>query len=151
MNDLRAVCIGGGARFTALTSQSSVDIYFIEPSEAAAIVPARIAFSVPIVTAYPSPLAAGPVFASHPLDMQVLDGGESNDSESAPAKTHTGAPTCNVEIKLLNIAEEAVEGGADPEGEVSFLTAVDYVVLNACVALHPWPYYRRPSSDGRAT
>lgn len=89
----------------------------VEPSDAAAVVPARIAFSVPIVTAYPSPLSAGPVFASHPLDMQVLD--TSNETDSGPSKTHTGAPTCNVEVKLLHISEEAVAGGADPEGEVS--------------------------------
>ncbi|KIM28964.1 hypothetical protein M408DRAFT_329011 [Serendipita vermifera MAFF 305830] len=101
IDKLRAVCIGG------------------EPSDAAAIVPARIALSVPIVAAYPSPLSTGPVFASHPLDLQVLDPGSgSGEADSSPSKTHTGAPTCNIEIKLLHIAEEAVNGGADPEGEL---------------------------------
>jgi hypothetical protein len=32
---------------------------------------------------------------------------------------HTGAPTCNIEVKLLGIQEEAVAGGVDPDGEVS--------------------------------
>jgi hypothetical protein len=96
----------------------------IEPVDGAAIVPARIALSVPIVNAYPNPLSAGPVFASHPLDMQVLDtraksSFAAEEKEEGQSKTHTGAPTCNIEVKLLRINEEAVVGGADPEGEVS--------------------------------
>ena len=97
----------------------------IEPVDGAAIVPARIALSVPIVNAYPNPLSAGPVFASHPLDMQVLDtrakplSSAVEEKEEKQSKTHTGAPTCNIEVKLLGVNEEAVVGGADPEGEVS--------------------------------
>jgi hypothetical protein len=57
--------------------------------------------------------------------MQVVDtrvkasSSAVQENEEGQSKTHTGAPTCNIEVKLLGIHEEAVVGGADPEGEVS--------------------------------
>jgi long-chain acyl-CoA synthetase len=86
-------------------------IVTIEPLDSTALVTARIAFSVPIVNAYPNPLSAGPVFASHPLDMQQL---ETNQAKMS----HCGPPTCNIEVKLLGINEAAVETGSDPLGEL---------------------------------
>lgn len=141
--DLRAVCVAGGAFLYSSPPTKRDGVYYnalpplilsglhlshqttdvlLDSVDSAAIVPARIALSVPIVNAYPNPLSTGPIFASHPLDMQVIDTATkvlSESDESAPIKMHTGAPTCNIEVKLLKIDEKAVLGGADPDGEVS--------------------------------
>lgn len=73
---------------------------------------------MPVVNAFSHPLSSSPIFASHPLDLQMLDIGK-EDSDSMNA--HTGPPSCNIEVKLLKLNEEAVAAGADPEGEVCIL------------------------------
>ncbi|KJA27239.1 hypothetical protein HYPSUDRAFT_35860 [Hypholoma sublateritium FD-334 SS-4] len=86
---LRAVIVSGGSIANALLE------------------PARIALSVPLVVAHTSALSGAPVLASHPLDLQALPG-----NGAAPA----GPPGINVEVKLLGLDDDAVEGGADPVG-----------------------------------
>ncbi len=68
-----------------------------------------MALSVPLVVAHTSALSGAPVLASHPLDLQTLPG-----NGAAPV----GPPGINVEVKLLGLDDDAVEGGADPAGEL---------------------------------
>jgi len=74
--------------------------------------PARIALSIPLVNALAHPLVAGPVFASHPFDLQdfTLKGQE----ESVPA--HVGPPSISVEAKLVGVDDDTIENGGDPFG-----------------------------------
>ncbi|KAF8160591.1 hypothetical protein BJ912DRAFT_1150914 [Pholiota molesta] len=72
------------------------------------LTPARIALSVPIVNVFTHPLSPAPVLATHPLDLQELPN----------VDAHTGPPGINVEVKLRGVDDDAVEGGADPVGEV---------------------------------
>lgn len=96
----------------------------IGPLEAQSLTPARIALSVPIVNAYNHPAIAGPVFASHPLDLQVFPltptaPSASDSASDAYAFTYlapVGPPSMNVEAKLLGVDDSAIEGGADPVG-----------------------------------
>ncbi|KAG6813620.1 hypothetical protein H0H92_009237 [Tricholoma furcatifolium] len=77
---------------------------------AAAVTPARIALSVPIVNAFTHPLVPGPVLASHPFDLQ--DFPALKDALIA----HVGPPSVNIEAKLVGLDDEKVERGADPTG-----------------------------------
>jgi long-chain acyl-CoA synthetase len=76
---------------------------------------ARIAFSIPIVNTYVHPLVAGPIFASHPLDLQYFP------AAASPTRhlTHVGPPSVNVEAKLVGVDDQAIEDGADPIGVLS--------------------------------
>ncbi|KAJ7109187.1 hypothetical protein C8R44DRAFT_986224 [Mycena epipterygia] len=88
---LRAVIVSGG------------------PLAADTLNPARMALSVPVVNCYSHPLVAGPVLASHALDLQNLN-------TNALTAAHTGPPSINIEAKLVGVEDEAVENGADPVG-----------------------------------
>ncbi|KAH7916000.1 hypothetical protein BJ138DRAFT_763261 [Hygrophoropsis aurantiaca] len=90
---LKTVIIGGG------------------PLELAALTPIRIALSVPVVNVHTHATTAGPLFATQALDLQILP----SDSN---ALAHVGAPSVNVEAKLVGVDDEVVEGGGDPVGEV---------------------------------
>ncbi|KAJ7738483.1 acetyl-CoA synthetase [Mycena maculata] len=79
------------------------------PLSADTLTPARVALSVPIINCYSHPLVAGPVLASHALDLQDLSTGV-----STPA--HSGPPSINMEAKLVGVDDEPVENGADPVG-----------------------------------
>ncbi|KAH7107449.1 acetyl-CoA synthetase-like protein [Auriculariales sp. MPI-PUGE-AT-0066] len=71
--------------------------------DAATLPASRIALSVPIVNAFAYPLVAGPVFGSHPLDVQAFPavaGDVLSDIQ------HFGPPTTNIEVKLVNVSEE---------------------------------------------
>ncbi|TFY60630.1 hypothetical protein EVJ58_g5013, partial [Rhodofomes roseus] len=80
------------------------------------------ALSVPIVNAHVHPLVAGPVFASHPLDLQTFPAQEAETKASAAdsfAFTYlaaVGPPSVNVEVKLLGVDDSAIENGGDPLG-----------------------------------
>ncbi|KAI0336359.1 acetyl-CoA synthetase-like protein [Cubamyces sp. BRFM 1775] len=93
------------------------------PLEAQALTPARIALSVPIINAHVHPLVAGPVFASHALDLQTFPiaspGAASTSASDAYAFTYlapVGPPSVNVEAKLTGVDDTAVEAGSDPVG-----------------------------------
>ncbi|KAH9967940.1 acetyl-CoA synthetase-like protein [Russula dissimulans] len=77
---------------------------------ASLLTPARIALSVPLVIAYTHPLVTAPILASHPHDVQTF--AVTPDRDLA----HVGAPTVNVEVKIVGVDDEAVEKGQDPEG-----------------------------------
>ncbi|KAI0781105.1 acetyl-CoA synthetase-like protein [Trametes elegans] len=101
---VRAVIVGGGLETQALT-------------------PARIALSVPVINAHAHPLVAGPVFASHALDLQTFATDASAVSSSSAADAYAfrylapvGPPSVNVEAKLAGVDDTAVEAGADPVG-----------------------------------
>ncbi|KAF7321822.1 Acetyl-CoA synthetase [Mycena kentingensis (nom. inval.)] len=68
--------------------------------------PARAALSVPIINCFSHPLVAGPVLASHALDLQDL---------GLPT-AHSGPPSVNVEVKLVGVVDDLVEEGGDPRG-----------------------------------
>ncbi|KAJ7090065.1 hypothetical protein C8R43DRAFT_1050539 [Mycena crocata] len=88
---LRAVIVSGG------------------PLEVATLTPARVALSIPVINCYAHPLVAGPVMASHALDLQDL-------SSDGSTRAHTGPPSINVEAKLVGVEDEPIEKGADPVG-----------------------------------
>ncbi|KAL1947959.1 hypothetical protein VTO73DRAFT_13683 [Trametes versicolor] len=104
---VRAVIVSGGAL------------------EAQAFTPARIALSVPVINAHTHPLVAGPVFASHALDLQTFGPGTSGAASTSAADAYAltylapvGPPSVNVEAKLSGVDDTAVEAGADPVGEL---------------------------------
>ncbi|KAF7796891.1 hypothetical protein EIP86_008076 [Pleurotus ostreatoroseus] len=93
------------------------------PLENQLLTPARIALSVPLVNTYTHPLVSGPVLASHPLDLQTFPNEQPSSSSKSAAENYTftyvasaGPPAVNVEAKLIEIDEDAVENGGDPVG-----------------------------------
>ncbi|KAG6821173.1 hypothetical protein H0H93_005393 [Arthromyces matolae] len=80
------------------------------PLSGAIVTPARITLSIPIVNAFTHPLVPGPLFASHPFDLQ--DFPTLKDSLIA----HVGPPAVNIEAKLIGVDDEKVETGGDPTG-----------------------------------
>jgi len=79
------------------------------PLAADTVTPARAVLSIPIINCFSHPLVAGPVLASHALDLQDL-------SSEGMKVAHTGPPSVNVEAKLVGVEDELVENGADPVG-----------------------------------
>ncbi|PCH38668.1 acetyl-CoA synthetase [Wolfiporia cocos MD-104 SS10] len=94
------------------------------PLEAQSLVPSRIALSVPLVNTHTHHAIAGPVFATHPLDLQAFPpspAGSSASSSASDAYAFTylapvGPPAANVEAKLLGVDDAAIEDGGDPCG-----------------------------------
>lgn len=89
--------------------------------EANALTPTRLVLSVPIVNVHTHPLVVGPVFASHPLDLQsfpVASHEEKGPTAVLANVAHVGPPSVNVEVKLTALDDAAVEAGASPMGEV---------------------------------
>lgn len=93
------------------------------PLEAQALTPSRIALSVPVINVHSHPLAAGPVFASHALDLQTFPPAVLTSSSASAADAYAftylapvGPPSVNVEVKLTGVDDAAVEAGADPVG-----------------------------------
>lgn len=89
----------------------------------------RIFLAIPFVNTHTHPLVTGPVFFTHPLDLQSFPVDETvADKDEFSTIAPVGAPSINLEVKLVDVNDEAVEGGADPRGEVneisSFLTAI---------------------------
>lgn len=76
-----------------------------------ALTPARIALSVPLINTHVHASTSGPIFATHAFDLQSLP-----SAEGEPA--HVGAPSVNVEVKLIGVDDAVVEGGNDPQGEL---------------------------------
>lgn len=74
---------------------------------------ARIAVSVPIINSFVHPISAAPILASHPFDLQYIP--EESDKPSTHA-AHSGPPSVNVEVKLTNVDDEAIEKGNNPVG-----------------------------------
>lgn len=77
---------------------------------ASLLTPARIALSVPLVITHTHPLVAAPILATHPQDVQTFP------VTSDQAIAHVGPPTVNIEVKLIDVDDGAVERGDDPEG-----------------------------------
>ncbi|KZT03502.1 acetyl-CoA synthetase-like protein [Laetiporus sulphureus 93-53] len=90
--------------------------------EGQSLVPARIALSVPVVHVHTHPLVAGPVFASHPLDLQTFPQEPASVSASASDAyafaylASVGPPAVNMEVKMMGVDDNAIENGADPCG-----------------------------------
>jgi long-chain acyl-CoA synthetase len=83
------------------------------PLPSDALVSARLALSIPVINTHTHGSAAGPLFATHAFDLQMLP---SSSTTAEPA--HVGAPSVNVEVKLLGVNDNEVEKGADPVGEI---------------------------------
>ncbi|KAJ3559882.1 hypothetical protein NM688_g72 [Phlebia brevispora] len=103
---VRGVVVGGG------------------PLDNHSLTPSRVALSIPLVNAFVHPVVSGPVFASHPLDLQIFPNEQTSSSASA-AENYTftylapvGPPAINVEAKLSGVNEETVEKGGDPTGSL---------------------------------
>lgn len=88
------------------------------PLDTNTMISARVALSVPVVNVHKHSLVAGPVFFSHPLDLQMFASTE-GEILSSPPLAHVGPPSINVEVKLSGVNDDAVESGANPVGEVS--------------------------------
>src|SRR5258708_32283483 len=71
--------------------------------------------SIPIVNAFMHLMSTAPVLASHPLDLQEFPAGP---ADGDPPIARCGAPTVNVEVKLIGVDDELVESGGDPRGEL---------------------------------
>lgn len=78
------------------------------PSDA--LVSARLALSIPLINTHTHGSAAGPLFATHAFDLQMLP--------EAAEPAHVGAPSVNVEVKLIGVNDNVVEKGADPIGKI---------------------------------
>ncbi|KZP20846.1 acetyl-CoA synthetase-like protein [Athelia psychrophila] len=89
------------------------------PIDSSYLTPSRIALSVPLVNAHIHPVAAGPIFASHPLDLQIFPVSPDHSADPFEPLAHIGPPTCNVEVKLAGIDDAAAESGGDPVGLVT--------------------------------
>lgn len=77
------------------------------------LTPSRIAFSTPFVNILTHPVVAGPIMASHPLDLQDFYIPHAvNESSSVPV----GPPSINIEAKLVGVSDDVIENGGDPEG-----------------------------------
>ena len=63
------------------------------------------------------PLVAAPVLASHAFDLQDFYSTTENKTTSK-AVAPTGPPGVNVEAKLVNVDDDAVEKGGDPSGDL---------------------------------
>lgn len=74
------------------------------------LVSARLALSIPLINTHTHGSAAGPLFATHAFDLQMLPG--------ADEPAHVGAPSVNVEVKLIGVNDNVVEKGADPIGQI---------------------------------
>lgn len=71
----------------------------------------RSALSVPIISCFTHLAVAGPVLASHPYDLQDFPPGKPSSCAA-----HVGPPSVNMEVKLINVDDDAVESGEDPVG-----------------------------------
>ena len=119
---VRAVIVSGGM---FLTQSSWVEMLIRRVAgtlEAAGLSPARIALSIPLVNSYIHPTVAGPVFASHPLDVQTfatiptVPTATAAENYAFTYDSPVGPPTVNVEAKLTGVNDGAIESGGDPVG-----------------------------------
>lgn len=85
---------------------------FLGPLPFDALTPARIALSVPLINVHTHGSATGPLFATNASDMQIFP------SSATPEPAHVGAPSINLEAKLVGVDDSLVEMGADPIGEI---------------------------------
>jgi len=92
-NTLKAAVVGGGSL----------------PNDA--LTPARIALSVPLINTFVHPSTSGPLLATHAFDLQSFPSAEGEQA-------HSGAPSVNVEMKLIGVDDAAVERENDPKGEL---------------------------------
>lgn len=125
---VRAVIVSGGTSSPLtvpyrMNSCSGLHpLLHLGPLEAQNLTPSRIALSVPVINAHSHPVVAGPMFASHALDLQTFPPSGSAPSASASdayAFTYlapVGPPSVNVEVKLIGVDDSAVETGGDPVG-----------------------------------
>ena len=72
--------------------------------------------STPLVNSHTHSLAAGPLFASHPVDLQIFPAPHQDTRDPLAHIAHVGAPSTNVEAKLVSVEDDSVENGADPVG-----------------------------------
>ncbi|KAF8136305.1 hypothetical protein EV363DRAFT_1446732 [Boletus edulis] len=77
-----------------------------------ALTPARISLSVPLINAHIHGSTCGPMFATHAFDLQCLPSAEGEQA-------HIGAPSVNVEVKLVGVDDAAIVRGNDPKGEIA--------------------------------
>ena len=111
---LRAVVVSGGMSTFLSFAGLTADWRIIGDLDAAHLTSARIALSVPFVNVFTHPLVAAPVLASHAFDLQDFY----STTETSKAVAPTGPPGVNVEAKLVNVDDDAVEKGGDPSGDL---------------------------------
>ena len=115
-NTVRAVVTSGGESSHGLTYILQCPTFFLGPLESSYLTPARIALSVFLVNSHIHPVAAGPLFASHPIDLQIIPASSQDTGDSFAHIAHVGPPSANIEAKLVGVKDESVENGADPVG-----------------------------------
>ena len=72
---------------------------------------------MPFVNAFTHPLVAAPVLASHAFDLQDFYS-TTETKTTSKGVAPTGPPGVNVEAKLMNVDDDAVENGGDPSGDL---------------------------------
>lgn len=77
---------------------------------------ARIALSTPLVNTFQLPSVMGPVFGSHPADVQTFPP-VAGDIVSELA--HVGPPATNVEVKIVGIKDADHDSNVPIVGDVS--------------------------------
>lgn len=111
-----------------------------EPIPAGRMSSFRIALPFPTVRSLLYPMAAGPLLASHPLDLQSFDEKsvtiEQNNWDSV---SHYGPPINNIEAKVVGVDDATVESGEDPVGEL---------VIRGPSLGQPVPPSSEPFNDG---
>ena len=85
------------------------------PLKASLLVPARIALSVPLINVYTHPLVAGPILASHPLDLQEFPALPDDEFSTV---AHVGPASVNTEVKLVGVEDDKIQSGANPVGKL---------------------------------
>ena len=119
---LSGVLLSAEVHVSEVQDELHADVPLSGQLENQLLMPSRVALSVPLVNAYNHPLVAGPVLASHPLDLQVFPDEPSSSNKSAAENyafsylAPVGPPAINVEAKLAGVDDDAVENGADPVG-----------------------------------
>lgn len=68
-------------------------------------------------------MVAGPVLATHTMDLQSFPGEASSGGSAAENYSFSylaplGAPAINIETKLLGVDDAAIEAGNDPIGDL---------------------------------
>lgn len=89
-----------------------------------ALTPARVALSVPILIVHSHPQVSGPVLATHAFDVQSFPNETASPGTSAADNyafsylSAVGAPSINLEAKLIAVDDASIEAGEDPVGRL---------------------------------
>lgn len=91
---------------------------------------------MPLIFTHNHPQVSGPVLATHALDVQSFpaetasSGASAADNYAFSYLSAVGAPTVNIEAKLVGVDDTLVESGGDPVGNLMVRGPTIGVLLN---------------------